>query len=127
MKKIIFVDSTQIGLFTFQAYILELCNLNVGFGIYIETFDIPLVLFEKDASDVVRLSIDESLVQFIANKSISSRIERQQYFNQLLEFVKSSEELAAKIVFKEKEMEYLADSKYLVQMRNIYINSGNQA
>jgi hypothetical protein len=125
MKKIIFVDSTQIGLFTFQTYILELCNLNVGFGIYIETFDIPLILFEKDASDVVRLSIDESLVHFIAGKSTSSRVERLQYFNQLLDFVKSSEELAAKMIFKKKEMEYLADSKYLVQMRNIYVNAGN--
>lgn len=125
MKKIIFVDSAQIGLFTFQAYILELCNLNVGFGIYIETLENPLVLFEKDASDVVRLSIDERLVHFIADKSTSSRVERLQYFNQLMDFVKSSEELAAKMIFKKKEMEYLADSKYLVQMRNIYVNAGN--
>ncbi|GGH31991.1 hypothetical protein FAZ19_22945 [Sphingobacterium alkalisoli] len=124
MKKIIFVDSSPIGLFTFQTYILELCNFNVGFGIFIEIFDNPLILFEKDASDVVRLSIDESLVQYIATKSISSRTERLQYFNQLMEFVKSSEELASKMVFKEKKMEYLADSKYLVRMKNIYVNAG---
>ncbi|MBE8722078.1 hypothetical protein [Sphingobacterium pedocola] len=124
MKKIIFVDSTQIGHLTFQAYILELDTLNVGFGIYVEGLDPPLVLFEKDALDIVRLSIDENLVQFIAQRSTSSRIDRLHNFSRLMEFVKSSEEIASKMVFKKKKMEYLADSKHLVRMKNIYINAG---
>src|SRR5690606_7989133 len=93
----------------------------VTYGIYVDTLKNPLLYFERDSGNTVGLRIDEGLVEYISKKSKASLKEREQYFNTFLTFVVESEKKAAYMAFKGEKMEYLSDSKYLVQIRSIYL------
>lgn len=121
MKQLILVDSVDIGDFLFQGYILEEdCKKYVAYGIFVDTIQKPLVCFRRKDENTIGLSIDEALVEYISKKSNAERDKREQYFNSFLTFVVESEKKAAYMAFKGKKMEYLSNSKYLVQMRNVY-------
>ncbi|NGF56150.1 hypothetical protein G5B00_06450 [Parapedobacter sp. SGR-10] len=122
MKQLILVDSVNIGDFLFQGYILEEdCKKYVAYGIFVDTIKNPLVCFRRNGENTIGLSIDEALVEYISKKSAASIDQREQYFNAFLTFVVESEKKAAYMAFKGRKMEYLSNSKYLVQMRNVYL------
>ncbi len=121
MKQLILVDSVNIGNFTFQGYILQCANDQVAYGIYIDTLKNPLVCFKRDSGNTVGLQIDEGQVEYISKTSKASLEEREHYFNTFLNFVIESEKKAAYMAFKGEKMEYLSNSKYLVQIRTMYL------
>jgi len=123
MKQLILVDSVNIGSFMFQGYILESSKKQVAYGIYVDTLKNPLLYFERSTGNTVGLQINEGLVEYISKKSKASLKEREQYFNAFLTFVVESEKKAAYMAFKGEKMEYLSDSKYLVQIRGMYLGS----
>lgn len=120
MKQLILVDSVNIGNFVFQGYILESAEDQVAYGIYVDTLKNPLVCFERRAGNTVGLRIDEGLVEYISKNSKASIEEREHYFHEFLTFVVESEKKASYMAFKGEKMEYLSNSKYLVQIRNMY-------
>lgn len=122
MKHIIFVDAAHIGLFLFRGFIFENKNREICFGIFLDDHQNPLIWFEANEADLVSLHLDESLIQLISNKTISSKEQRTKNFKSFLSFVKESERVASKMVFKGKTIEYLSKSQELVRIKNKYVN-----
>lgn len=125
MKQLILVDSIQIGLFAFNALIFSHKNDEIGFGIFIENVNSPLIMFENFKEKYVKISVNEELIKFIAEKSISDLNERQHSYILFMDFVRSAESIAAEKVFKNIRMEYLSDNESLLALRKIYLNGNH--
>jgi len=125
MKLLILVDRFNVGIFSFSTYIFEHRNESIGYGIFLGEFKHPMIMFESFEDNIIRVSIKETQVQFIADHSHSDKGERQEHYQQFMDIVRASEKIAAAKVFRGKDMEYLAKSKHLAAMRKIYYDGAN--
>ncbi|MDR2285745.1 MAG: hypothetical protein LBE37_21200, partial [Sphingobacterium sp.] len=71
------------------------------------------------------LHINDELAQVISNQSQSNKDQRKENFKRFMKFVKDSERIASKMVFKGRKVEYLSKSEDLVKIKNDYINKVN--
>ncbi|WP_270090628.1 hypothetical protein [Sphingobacterium sp. SYP-B4668] len=120
MKLLILVDRFNVGIFSFSTYIFEHKNESIGYGIFLGEFKNPMIMFENFEDNIIRVSIKETQVQFISDHSHADKEQRQEHYKEFMQFVHSSEKIAAAKVFRGKKMEYLAKSKFLAAMRKIY-------
>ncbi|WP_164111781.1 MULTISPECIES: hypothetical protein [Sphingobacterium] len=121
MKHIIFVDAANIGLFYFRAFIFENNHEEVCFGIFLDDHTSPLIWFEQTKKDSVALHIDFNLAQLIGDNSQSDKKQRSRNFKEFMQFVKDSEHIASKMVFRGKQIEFLSKSLDLADIKKNYI------
>lgn len=122
MKHIIFVDSSHIGIFLFRCFIFENDKQEVCFGIFLDNHSSPLIWFEREGTDTASLHTNEELAQLIGEETQSDKEQRKKNFKTFLQFVKDSERIASKMVFKGRTVEYLSKSQDLIKIKNNYIN-----
>ncbi len=122
MKHIIFVDATYIGIFLFRCFIFEHRNQEVGFGIFLDEHPEALIWFEQVGEDSAILHTNDELAQLISSSTQSNKEQRKENFKSFMKFVKDSERIASKMVFKDRKVEYLSKSQELVKIKNNYIN-----
>lgn len=125
MKHIIFVDSTTIGLFSFNAYIFEKDDQKVCFGIFLDQYPLPLISFEETKENTVGLHIDYSLTKLIRDGSQSEKKQRTANFKEFMAFIKQSEVVASKMVFRGKQIDFLSKSLDLPTIKRIYVNKSD--
>lgn len=125
MKHIIFVDATNIGLFYFRAFIFENDQHEVCFGIFLDDHTSPLIWFEQTKENSVALHIDYNLAQLIRDHSQSDRKQRSINFKEFMRFVKDSERVASKMVFRGKHIEFLSKSLGLADIKRNYVNKAD--
>ena len=122
MKHIIFVDAAYIGLFLFRCFIFENHKQEVCFGIFLDDHPDALVWFEREGEDVASLHTNDTLVRLIGERSQSNKEQRKENFKLFFKFVKDSERIASKMVFKGRKVEYLSKSPEILKIKNNYIN-----
>ncbi|TDQ73539.1 hypothetical protein [Sphingobacterium yanglingense] len=122
MKHIIFIDEAYIGIFQFRCFIFEHRNQEIGFGIFLDKHPKALVWFEPEGESSASLHTNDELAQLISNQTQSNKDQRKENFRRFIKFIKDSERIAAKMVFKGREVEYLSKSKDIVKIKNDYIN-----
>lgn len=125
MKHIIFVDATNIGLFYFRAFIFENNQQEVCFGIFLDDHDSPLIWFEQTREDSVALHIDYNLAQLIRDNTQSDKKQRSRNFKEFMHFVKDSERIASRMVFRGKNIEFLSKSMTLADIKKNYVNKAD--
>ncbi len=125
MKHIIFVDAVYIGVFHFRCFIFEHRNQEVGFGIFLDEHPEALIWFEPEGESSAILHINDELAQVISTQSQSNKDQRKENFKRFMKFVKDSERIASKMVFKGRKVEYLSKSEDLVKIKNDYISKVN--
>lgn len=122
MKHIIFIDAVYIGAFLFRCFIFEHRNQEIGFGIFLDEHAEALIWFEPEGERSASLHTNSELAQLISNQTQSNKEQRKENFKRFMKFVKDSERIAAKMVFKGREVEYLSKSEDLVKIKNDYIH-----
>lgn len=122
MKHIIFIDEVYIGVFLFRCFIFEHRNQEVGFGIFLDDHPQALTWFEPEGEHSAKLHINAQLVQIISSQTQSNKDQRKENFKRFIKFVKDSERIASKMVFKGRKVQYLSKSEDLVKIKNDYIN-----
>ncbi|MCY4780231.1 hypothetical protein ORI89_11255 [Sphingobacterium sp. UT-1RO-CII-1] len=122
MKLLIKVNEIAIGPFLYTAYIFSHKEEDkIGFGIFLDGFKNPMIMFEAVDDIQVKINVSENQVRYIGEQSQSDSNQRQAYYKDFMNFVKSSELLAAKQIFPYKKMEYLADYRHLARIRELYL------
>lgn len=122
MKLLIKVDEITLGSFIYRAYIFEHKEQKVGFGIFLDGFKNPMIMFEAVAETQVRVSVNETQVRFIGEQSKSGMEDRANFYRDFMDFVKASEKVAALKIFPKKDIQYLANYASLTKMKGIYMN-----
>lgn len=121
MKLLIKVNEITIGPFLYTAYIFSHKDDKIGFGIFLDGFKNPMIMFEAVDEVQVKINVSENQVRYIGEQSKSDVNQRQIYYKEFMDFVKSSEILAAKQIFPHRKMEYLADYRHLTSVRELYL------
>lgn len=122
MKHIIFVDSIRIEIFLFRCFIFENDRQEICFGIFLDDHTAPLIWFEREGDDTASLHTNDELTQLINTHTQSDKETRKRNFKSFLQFVKYSERIASKMVFKGRKVEYLSKSQDLSKIKKDYVN-----
>ena len=122
--KIIFVDTRVIGKISFDCYIFNNELGRIGFGIFINNGPQPMISFIKEYGNRISVDFDEQSIQGIADNSTFSLAKRTKIFNEFIAYVREMEERAFRLVFRDAEMVYIADSRKIADYRVLYLKGG---
>lgn len=122
MKKLIFVESTDIGKFTFHGFILDKGNDIVSYAIFINSMEVPLLELIADPNMDIRLYINKDVVSFINTNKAHDKKLRKMYFKEFYNFIIASEKKASYMIFKKEKLNYIKNSSEIIHVKKLYID-----
>ncbi len=125
VSKNILVDTTNIGTFKFFAYVFNDEEGKVGFGLFPNDGPCPLVYLLNVQGNKIKIFFNDDLIMRICEQSKFSTNERRELFRQFLDYASKMEKKAARLVFRDSKMSYLAESREMVRYKRLYIHYKN--
>ena len=83
-----------------------------------------MISFIKEYGNRISVDFDEQSIQGIADNSTFSLAKRTKIFNEFIAYVREMEERAFRLVFRDAEMVYIADSRKIADYRVLYLKGG---
>lgn len=118
MRKLELIDKTQIANFKLQAFILEDANLLKAFAIFIDDNVDPFMLFQqREANKLIEIIVYEEQLEYLQSKNEVDDSNAKSNYKKLQDFVLNAENIAKESVFKDKKLEYLADTKAIKRIK----------
>ncbi|MGN0003326.1 MAG: hypothetical protein ACI35V_07820 [Sphingobacterium composti] len=121
MKKIIFVESADIGKFSFQGFIVDKGDNIVSYSIFIKNMDVALIELVAYPNKDVRLCINNEMISYIEENKTQDKKLRREYFKQFYSFIIASEKKASYMIFKRQKLNYIKNSSDIINMKKLYI------
>lgn len=122
MNKLIFVESIEVGKFSFQGYIVEVTKNVLSYCIFVNNMDIPLIELLPDSDKNVKIAVNKDIVNYINSNKTTDKKLRITYFKQFYNFILASEKKASYMVFKKQKLNYIKNSIEIIEIKNKYIN-----
>ena len=122
ITKNILVDSAPVGTFHFYAYVFNTDDGVIGFGLFPNDGPKPICYLLNRQSNKVTLHFDEELILYICQQSQYSTMEKRMLFKEFLEYATKMEKKAARLLFRDIKVDYLADSREMVKYKRMYIH-----
>lgn len=122
MNKLIFVESIEVGKFSFQGYIVEKTSNVLSYCIFVNNMDVPLIELLPDLERNVKIAVNSEIVNFINNNKTNDKKLRLVYFKEFYNFIIASEKKASYMVFKKQKLNYIKNSIEIIQIKKKYIN-----
>ena len=126
ISKNILVDTTLIGTIQFYTYVFNDQEGKIGFGLFPNNSPDPLVYLLNIKDSKLKLFYNDDLILWICIQSQFKTEERRSLFKIFLDYVSKMEKKAANMIFKDKKMTYLADSREMLKYKRLYIHYNNQ-
>ncbi len=121
MRKLELIDKTQIANFKLQAFILEDANLLKAFAIFIDDNVDPFMLFQqREANKLIEIIVYEEQLEYLQSKNEVDDSNAKSNYKKLQDFVLNAENIAKESVFKDKKLEYLADTKAIKRIKQAF-------
>src|SRR5690606_1318483 len=121
--KIITVDHQNIGTVQFHAYVIVLPDEEIGFAIYLNDFNSPLIMFSQDETNRINYKVDENQFQWIVKNSKFSKSERKSFYGEFELFIRNMEHRAKTYLYRENTVNYISASREIIYYKNLYINA----
>lgn len=122
MNKLIFVESIQIGKFSFQGYVVDKRNNILSYAIFVNNLESPLLELVADSQRNVSLYVNNEMLNFINSNKTPDKRKRLEYFKLFYNFIIASEKKASYMVFKKQKLNYIKNSAEIIDIKNKYIN-----
>lgn len=119
--KLISIDNQRIGTVDFYAYVVKIGEDQVGFALFMNDMETPLVCFKRDSPKTVNFQIDEEQFVWILQNSKFTSEERIEIYKNFECFLRSMEQKAVNYIFKDTKMTYVSNSRDLVRYKQRYI------
>jgi hypothetical protein len=123
MNKLIFVESINVGKFSFKGYIVEKNDNVLSYCIFVNDMEVPLIELLPDLERNVKISVNKDIVDFINNNKTPDKKLRMTYFKQFYNFIIASEKKASYMVFKKQKLNYIKNSTEILFIKKSYIDS----
>jgi len=122
MNKLIFVESIEVGKFSFQGYIVEKTANVLSYCIFVNNMDVPLIELLPDPERNVKIAVNNEIVNYINSNKTNDKKLRLAYFKEFYNFIIASEKKASYMVFKKQKLNYIKNSIEIIQIKKKYIN-----
>lgn len=122
LSKNILVDSSVIGTVKFYAYVFNDESGRVGFGLFPNDGSEPIVYLLNVQGSRIKIFFNERIILLICQQSRFSTNERRNFFREFLDFATSMEKKAARLVFRDNKMTYMADTREMIKYKRLYIH-----
>ena len=122
ITKNILVDSTLVGTVHFYAYVFNTDDGVIGFGLFPNDGPRPICYLLNRQGNKVTLHFDEEIIQMICQQSKFSTMEKRILFKEFLDYATKMEKKAARLLFRDIKVNYLADSREMVKYKRMYIH-----
>jgi len=127
ISKNILVDSALVGTIHFYAYVFNTDDGITGFGLFPNNGPRPIFYLLNPQGNKISLHFDEELILMVCQQSQFSTLERRRLFREFLDYATKMERKAARLVFRDTKMNYLADSREMVKYKRMYVHFSNSA
>lgn len=122
ISKNILVDSALIGTIHFYAYVFNTDDGVTGFGFFPNNGPRPIFYLLNCSGNKISLHFDEELIMMICQQSKFGTQEKRMLFTEFLDYASRMERKAARLVFRDSKMNYLADSREMVKYKRMYVH-----
>lgn len=126
ITKNILVDSALVGTVHFYAYVFNTDDGVIGFGLFPNDGPHPICYLLNRQGNKVTLHFDEDIILYICQQSRFSTMEKRTLFKEFLDYATKMEKKAARLVFRDVKVNYLADSREMVKYKRLYIHYTDQ-
>lgn len=123
MKKLIFVESAEIGKFSFQGFIVDKGDNIVSYSIFINNMDMALLELVAYPNRDVRLCLNSEIISYIESNKTQDKKLRREYFKQFYNFIIASEKKASYMIFKRQKLNYIKNSSDIIYFKKLYIGN----
>jgi len=121
--KLIAIDDQQIGTVHFYAYVIKLQDDEVGFALFMNELETPLLYFYREGKDSITFKIDNTQFLGIVKNSKFSKEERKELYQEFEFFLRTMEERATAYLFKDATVKYITNSRDIIRYKNYYISA----
>lgn len=121
--KLIVIDTQKIGTVHFQAFVVNIREEEVGFAIFMNEIETPLLYFYRDGEESITFKIDnEQFLGIVKNSKFSSQ-ERKELYKEFEFFLRTMEERATAYLFRNAVVKYITNSRDIIRYKNYYISA----
>ncbi len=122
ITKNILVDSALVGTIHFYAYVFNTVDGVRGFGLFPNNGPKPIFYLLNPNGNKTTLHFDDDLILWLCKQSKFSTQERRLLFREFLDYATQMERKAAKLIFRDSKMVYLADSREVIKYKRMYVH-----